>query len=64
MTRTNLVDGDNQLGPLHPCEMLDGSRDTDGEVQLGGNNLSAGAEGQTEVKRISSDDQFAETKFS
>lgn len=34
-----LVDGDDELGLLHTSQMLDRSRDTDGHVQLGSNDL-------------------------
>lgn len=30
-----LVDGDNQLGLFHTCQVLDSARDTDSDIQLG-----------------------------
>lgn len=35
-----LVDGDDDLGILHAGKMLDGARDADGNVEIGGDHLA------------------------
>lgn len=39
---TYLVDSNDQLGLLHSSEMLNSTRDSDGEVELGSNDLGRG----------------------
>lgn len=46
---TDLVDGNDQLGSLHSCEMLDRARDTDGEVQLRSDNLAGESRKQAKM---------------
>jgi len=43
-----LVDGNNELGLLHTGKVLDGTRDTNGDVELGGDNLS----GLADLERV------------
>src|SRR5215469_16017095 len=38
------VDGDDGLGALHADEVLDGSGDADGEIELRGDGLAGGAD--------------------
>lgn len=43
-----LVDGDDHLGLLHTSKVLDGTRDTDGNVELRGNDLT----GLADLERV------------
>lgn len=43
-----LVDGDDELGLLHAGKVLDGTRDTDGNVELGGDDLA----GLADLERV------------